>query len=292
MALHQPTPVPPDDLPPVALAILDALRATEGGQVGVGTSLAIGGGVGLKHYLNLRPTYDLDLWWTREPASSDRRALASIVAAVAREYGYVVRHQNHGDVTSMAFVREDTPDEAEFAVEVAMRDVQLAPYGQSAWSPVLLESLEDNVASKMVALVSRGHWRDFADIYAVVSNGLITIDDCWNLWARKQQGLNSEADVVSGEASVLRHLAKVKQFRPIESIQNLAERARAAELRAWFQEDFTEGRDREPASVREAPRVGDTEPDAVPQVYREESKETGEESEDVAEEGSPRTPEP
>lgn len=240
MPVNQPMPVPPEDLPPVAHAILDALRATESTQAAVGASLVIGGGVGLMHYLNLRPTVDLDLWWTREPSSADRLALEAALVAVAKEHGYVLRHRSHGDVTSIAFVREDNPDNAEFSVEVAMRDVQLAPYSESAWSPVLLESLEDNVASKMVALVSRGHWRDFADIYAVVSNGLITTGACWELWARKQQGLNREPDVVSGKLSVLRHLARIKQFRPIESIQDPAERVRAAALRAWFEVDFTE----------------------------------------------------
>ncbi|MGI8548992.1 MAG: nucleotidyl transferase AbiEii/AbiGii toxin family protein [Gemmatimonadaceae bacterium] len=292
MPLNQPTPVPPEDLPPVARAVLEALRATEGAQPVVGASLAIGGGVGLKHYLNLRPTHDLDLWWTREPESSDRRALEAVVAAVAKEHGYVLRHQSHGDVTSIAFVREDNLDEAEFAVEVATRDVQLAPYGESAWSPVLLESLEDNVASKMVALVSRGYWRDFADIYAIVSNGLTTNDDCWALWARKQQGLNREPDVVSGKASVLRHLEKLSLSRPIERFPEPAARARAATLRAWFKDDFTAGQDREPANAHEAPRVGDTQSDAVPQVYREGSKDPHVEAEHVAEVEDRRTPEP
>lgn len=239
MPLNQPTPVPPEDLPPVARAVLQALGVAEGARAAVGASLAIGGGVGLQHYINQRPTVDLDLWWTREPSSSDRRALEAAVASVAEEHNYVLRHHSHGDVTSLAFVRKNSADDlAEFTVEVAMRDVQLAPYAQSAWTPVLLESLEDNVASKMVALVSRGSWRDFADIYAVVSNGLITIDNCWTLWARKQDGLNRVPDVVSGKASVLRHLARIKQFRPIENIQDPTERARATELRRWFEAEF------------------------------------------------------
>lgn len=292
MSVNQPKPVPPEDLPPVALAVLDALRATEGAQPVVGASLVIGGGVGLKHYLNLRPTHDLDLWWTREPESSDRRALEAVVAAVAKEHGYMLRHQSHGDVTSIAFVREADPDEAIFAVEVATRDVQLAPYGESAWSPVLLESLEDNVASKMVALVSRGYWRDFADIYAIVSNGLIANDDCWALWARKQQGLNREPDVVSGKANVLRHLETLTLSRPIERFPEPAARARAATLRAWFKDDFTAGRDRDSASAREASRVGDTQSDAVPRVYPEKSKDLRVEAENVAEAEDPETTEP
>lgn len=164
MSVNEPTPVPPEDLPPVAHAILDALGATEGTQAAVGDSLAIGGGVGLKHYLNLRPTVDLDLWWTREPASSDRRALEAALVTVAEEHGYV---------------------------------------------------------------------------YAVVSNGLIAAEACWALWARKQQGMNREPDIVSGKVSVLRHLARIKQLRPIESIQDPAERVRSAGLRTWFEEDFT-----------------------------------------------------
>lgn len=283
MIPSQPVPVPPDDLPPVARAVLEGLRAEpdEHDPVApaVGASLVIGGGVALKHYLNLRPTHDLDLWWTREPAASGRRALELVVAAVAREHGYLLRQQSHGDVTSIAFVRADNPDVADFAVEVATRDVQLAPYGESAWPPVLLESFADNVASKMVALVSRGHWRDFADIYAVVSNGLITTDACWVLWARKQQGLGGEVDRVSAEASVLRHLARIRQSRPIESIQEPAERARATALRAWFGNDFTAGVARGSASAPDSPRQ---QVEGVAEHV----------AQDVAEETNPRTPEP
>lgn len=204
----------------------------------------IGGGVGLKHYLNLRPTVDLDLCWTHEPSSSDRRALEAAAETAASEHGYLLRHRSHGDVTSIAFVRERDSDHAEFSVEVAMRDVQLAPYRESAWPPVLLESLADNVASKMVALVSRGHWRDFADIYAVVDGGLMTASECWELWTRKQRGMNHEPDLVSAELSVLRHLARLRQIRPIETIQDSTERVRAARLRAWFAEEFTAARER------------------------------------------------
>lgn len=263
ISLDQPTPVPPDDLAPVAYAVLEALRLTHGTRAAVGASFVIGGGVGLKHYLNLRPTVDLDLWWTHEPSSADRRALEAAVQAAASEHGYLLRHQSHGDVTSIAFVRERDPDHAEFSVEVAIRDVQLEPYRESAWPPVLLESLADNVASKMVALVSRGHWRDFADIHAVVDAGLVTASACWQLWAQKQRGMNHEPDLVNGKLSVLRHLARLRQIRPIESIQDPAERARSAARRAWFAEEFTAGWERgmtgEPDTQRTT-RMADRQP--------------------------------
>jgi len=34
----------------------------------------------------------------------------------------------------------------------------------------------------MVALVERGAPRDFLDIYTVCQAGLVTLEECWELW--------------------------------------------------------------------------------------------------------------
>lgn len=50
--------------------------------------------------------------------------------------------------------------------------------------PILIETVRDNVASKMNALVDRGAPRDFLDIRAVIVKGLVSVEECWALWQR------------------------------------------------------------------------------------------------------------
>lgn len=264
MPLPAPTHIPPpDDIAPLARAVLDALASTASSS-SVAASLVIGGGVALQHYVNLRPTVDLDLWWTHEPSAADQRGFREVIERIARDLGFTLRERTHGDVSSLAFFyaegsRRESDGEsgraalphAVFSVDVARRDVQIAPYRESAWPPVLLESLMDNVAAKMVALSARGHRRDFADVFAVVNHGLLTADDCWTLWSRKQQGLGREPDIVSGKVSVLSHLARLTQTRPLERISDPTERRRASAVRAWFEDAFAAQTPRSSEAARE-----------------------------------------
>ena len=58
----------------------------------------------------------------------------------------------------------------------------------SPWSPILLETLHDNIGAKMNALVERGAARDFLDIAHLAAAKLTTPAECWNLWSRKNPG--------------------------------------------------------------------------------------------------------
>ncbi len=62
---------------------------------------------------------------------------------------------------------------------------EIDPPIRSPWGRFPMETLEDNVASKMMALVSRGAPRDFVDVKAVVDAGLVTAKRCWQLGEAK-----------------------------------------------------------------------------------------------------------
>jgi Nucleotidyl transferase AbiEii toxin, Type IV TA system len=54
-----------------------AVRAVAG--AGLGHKISVGGALGLQHYLDYRPTNDVDAWWT---ASADLRERAEVVRVV------------------------------------------------------------------------------------------------------------------------------------------------------------------------------------------------------------------
>ncbi len=76
-----------------------------------------------------------------------------------------------------------------FSFQIALRTVELDPPRESAWPPVLIESLADNVGNKVNALVQRGAPRDFLDIRQLVTNGIVSVEKCWDWWSRKNPGV-------------------------------------------------------------------------------------------------------
>jgi predicted nucleotidyltransferase component of viral defense system len=99
---------------------------------------------------------------------------------------------------------------------------------------MLIETLRDNVASKMVALVERGAPRDLRDVYELCTRELLTIDECWQLWREK----TSRRDDREGRDKVLFHVARLELQRPLERIASPHERESAATLRQWFTRRF------------------------------------------------------
>jgi hypothetical protein len=104
----------------------------------------------------------------------------------------------------------------------------------SAWPPLLIETLRDNVGSKMNALVARGAPRDFVDVYRVVADGLISQEACWNLWKEK----NPTVSLMAAKGQALSHLTRLETRRPLEQIADTTEREGAAQLRRWFHVSF------------------------------------------------------
>jgi len=98
----------------------------------------------------------------------------------------------------------------------------------------VIETLDDNIASKMMALVARGAPRDFVDITEIVDARLVSAARCWELWAEKKPGIELE----DARVRVQTHLARIEARMPIERLP-VERREAAAELRAWYRDDFT-----------------------------------------------------
>jgi len=115
-----------------------------------------------------------------------------------------------------------------------LRDIALDNPQSSPWAPILIETLRDNLGSKMNALVNRGAPRDFMDIHMAVKSGLTSGAECWQLWALKNPG----QWVSDAKAQTYLNLENLEQRRPLAHIDNPAERARVEAVRDWFREEF------------------------------------------------------
>lgn len=77
-----------------------------------------------------------------------------------------------------------------FSFQISRRTVYLDEAIPAEWQPVWIETLRDNAASRMVALVERGAPRDLRDIYELCHRGLLTVAECWRLWLLKNRTMN------------------------------------------------------------------------------------------------------
>lgn len=241
--MHEVPPTRPSDLDPLTEAILDRLRQYPETQ-----AIVLGGYLALKHYLDYRTTHDIDAWWATDAGPEVREeALACVrqaVDAVAREHGLDTAERRWGDLVSIE-LRRPADNHAVFSVQIATRTRELASPQASPWAPVRIETLADNLGSKMTALVDRGAPRDFSDIYEAVKNNLATVEDLWSLWRRK----NPDLDMDAARAQVLRHLAALEARRPLTHVP-VAQNERASRVRAWIRVTLTsahEHRDEERA---------------------------------------------
>lgn len=219
----------PSRLGECAEACLQALA-----QRGLGEKISVGGALGLLHYLDYRPTYDLDAWW--EPAATEeaRQAVIQTIETTLAAFGQV-RKRAWGDVVSIELKLQD---KTVFSFQIARRSAQLEPSAAAPWSGVLLDSFPDLVASKMVALVERGAPRDFRDIHAICQAELVTPQQCWELWRRRQRAAGSDIDRTRARLAVETHLARIAQHRPMEGIADERSRGEAQQVRRWFRGDF------------------------------------------------------
>jgi hypothetical protein len=118
-------------------------------------------------------------------------------------------------------------------------EVDLSEHGtQRSLTAAPLDSLEDLLASKMVALVERGAPRDFRDIYALCHSGLTTPTRCWQVWRQRQRLTGSDTDSRRAQLAIETHLARIALHRPLDEIPDPEQRAEAKELRAWFAKEF------------------------------------------------------
>lgn len=127
-----------------------------------------------------------------------------------------------------------------FSFQIAHRSAQLQPSTPLPWANSLLDSFDDLIASKMVALVERGAPRDFRDIYATCRAGLTTPSQCWALWRQRQMLSGSDTDATRARLALQIHLERIALLRPLTQIANLPDRSDAEQLRHWFAEEFVD----------------------------------------------------
>jgi hypothetical protein len=201
---------------------------------GLGSTISLGGAFGLLHYLDYRPTHDVDAWWVASATADEQEAVLRTIEGALQAFGKVQRRA-WGDVVSIELVRDDS---TVFGFQIARRSARLQPPAPTPWVEVLLDSFPDLVASKMVALVERGAPRDFRDIYTVCQTELTTPAQCWKWWQERQRLAGSDASPSRASLAVQTHLARIAQHRPLERITDATQQTQAKKVRNWFTTEF------------------------------------------------------
>jgi hypothetical protein len=224
-----PKPHRPTHIPPCAETCLKALVAS-----GLSDKISLGGAFGLLHYLDYRPTHDVDAWWDGSATTQDKDRVITVVETALSPDGQVQR-RTWGDVVSIELVQDG---QRVFSFQIAQRSAQLEPSISATWIDVALDSFPDVVASKMVALIERGAPRDFRDIFALCDAGLTTPEECWQVWQQRQQLAGSDADSRRARLAIETHLTRIALYRPLDEIPEPSQKEEARRVRAWFREEF------------------------------------------------------
>lgn len=226
-------PVKPKHIQNYAEACLSTLSAQ-----GLGGMLVLGGAFGLSYYIEYRRTHDLDAWWIPSTGAEERHRIVTSIQETLGHFGEI-RTRSWGDVVSVDLIIEN---KVVFSFQIASRSAQIVEPQVAPWPPgTLLDSFEDLVAAKMVALVERGAPRDFRDIDAVCRASLANPAACWNLWRRRCELSGSDTAASRARLAVLTHLERIELHRPLKAIPDAADRASAERLRAWFRGEFLDG---------------------------------------------------
>lgn len=216
----------PRNLDPLAEKVLESLA----GRVEA-AEIVLGGYFALQHYAAYRSTHDIDAWWRTQPSAATENVIAEVMRNVAASTDHELRERRFGETISFELYKDGRK---RFSFQIAVRSVELEPPVLSAWPPVLIETVRDNLGAKMNALVDRGAARDFVDIAHLIQAKLTTPAECWTLWSRKNPGGSLDA----AKSKVAFHLMTMKSRRPLDSIQNPVEREKARETREWFRREF------------------------------------------------------
>lgn len=217
-------PTPPSRLHDIAREILAELRDQP-----AAAALILGGGVALQHYCEYRDTKDIDAWWNPAPTQATESLLLDAMQKIAHRRGYSFAVRHWGDTQSYELQEQGRTI---FSFQVAVRSVALDPPQPSSWPPLQIETLLDNLGSKMNALVGRGAPRDFLDLFTVVERGLATPTELWAAWARK----NPVAEETPAKVKVLQRLQELEARRPLASIADPLERESAGHVRQWVRD--------------------------------------------------------
>ncbi|MCQ3936160.1 MAG: hypothetical protein DPW18_03830 [Chloroflexi bacterium] len=225
-------PQQPSHISPFARACLNALV-----NANLADCISLGGGLGLFHYLDYRPTHDVDAWWSDSVTEAQKEMVVQTLVNALSVFG-VVRTRKWGEVISVELSEEG---KTVFSFQIAARTVRLEGSVSAGWINVPLDSLADLSASKMTALVERGAPRDFLDIFNLCQSGLLTVSECWELWRKRQTLAGSDADFFRARLAIETHLERISTHRPLEKIADGQQQERARQLRDWFLHVFLEG---------------------------------------------------
>jgi hypothetical protein len=227
-------PQKPSQLSPYARACLEGLvRENLAGRI------SIGGGFGLFHYIDYRVTHDVDAWWSDSLTEVQKQSVVKALQRNLSNFGNV-RVRSWGDVVSVELSQDGR---TVFSFQIATRTLRLEEPVSAGWINVPLDSLADLVASKMNALVERGAPRDFLDIYSLCMAGLVTKEECWVLWSKRQSLAGSDTDGSRAHLAIETHLERIALHRPLEMISDLGQREQASQLRDWFISKFLQVKD-------------------------------------------------
>ena len=214
----------PSNLNPYCREVLEQLSHDPRSQ-----SIIIGGGVALNHYIEHRTTVDFDGWWKTHEDPNALKAIQAVLEKIANRDGLTVSKRAWGDVASLEL---KTPDGHKlFSVQMAVRSKSLQQPIDSPWEGIKIETLHDNIASKMVALVNRSAPRDFMDIYTLCSRKAITEKECWQLYLSKTEA--TQEDLHAAKTRVAVKMQDLTKRRPLHSISDLKERSQADLVRQW-----------------------------------------------------------
>jgi len=225
-AMSTPQPKPPAAIHPLSRELLESLAGHP-----EAADIVIGGGVALSHYLEYRDTVDLDAWWRAEPRADVLALLETTMREIAVRHGLGFRRRSWGETESLELLRGTVK---QYSFQISRRTVTLDDVLPSSWQPICIETLRDNVASKMTALIQRGAPRDFLDIYHVCTRGVISKEDCWNAFTAKNPGIAID----EARRKIIARLAMIESTRPIETIQSVEARQQAACVRDWYHRFF------------------------------------------------------
>lgn len=216
----------PSSLHPLAEAILARLSlAPEASEV------VLGGYFALQHYTGYRETRDIDAWWKTRASKAAEEAIRRAMSEVASAQALALRERSFGDTISFELHRGGVK---EYSFQIAVKSTALEEPVASPWPPILMETLRENIGSKMNALVNRGAPRDFLDVKHVIDEELLSMSDAWKLWAAK----NPHQTMGSGKQKVLFLLEVLEAKRPLDQIADPVERTRAQSVREWYRQEF------------------------------------------------------
>jgi len=222
--------LPPPQRPArLSIYAREALEGLQGRAVA--SEVVIGGGIALAHYVEYRETHDLDAWWATAPSPAALATMLEVMSEIATRHGLELRQRSWGETESLELLDDGRKV---FSLQIAARDRYLDTPVATSWPPVRLESLHDNIASKMIALVERAAPRDFQDIHAVCQAHLINDEGCWACYLAK----NPDHDIATAQNKILHSLERLEMRRPLEMIESATAREQARRVRGWFREVF------------------------------------------------------